>query len=143
MRILLPLLAAAAFLPAAAPSQAPPQAPPRDPTNTLPLTTTRTVRFTTDQGTWMSVDVSPDGSTLLFDHLGDIYTVPIAGGKATRILGGNSIDAQPRYSPDGRSIVFTSDRNGTDGTWIADADGRRPRLLAPGGHYPDWSPDGR
>jgi imidazolonepropionase-like amidohydrolase/Tol biopolymer transport system component len=115
----------------------------RDPTNTLPLVTTRTVRFTTDQGTWMSVDVSPDGSRLLFDHLGDIYTVPITGGKGTRIIGGNSIDAQPRFSPDGRSIVFTSDRNGTEGTWIADADGRRPRLISPGGHYPDWSPDGR
>ena len=117
--------------------------PRRDPTNTLPLVTTRTVRFTTDQGTWMSVDVSPDGSRIVFDHLGDIYTVPITGGKATRILGGNSIDGQPRFSPDGRSIVFTSDRNGTDGTWIADADGRRPRLVVAGGNYPDFTPDGR
>src|SRR6185369_8572405 len=84
----------------------------RDPTNTLPLVTTRTARFTTDEGTWMSVDVSPDGSTIAFDLLGDLYTVPIAGGKATRIVGGNSVDVQPHFSPDGKSIVFISDRGG-------------------------------
>src|SRR5687768_7616223 len=115
----------------------------RDPTNTLPLVTSRTARFTTDQGTWMSVDVSPDGSTIAFDLLGDIYTVPMAGGKATRIIGGNSVDLQPRFSPDGRSIVFISDRNGSDATWLADADGRRVRLLTNGGIYPVWTPDGR
>jgi imidazolonepropionase-like amidohydrolase/Tol biopolymer transport system component len=144
---LFPYIAAGSMLAASAVAQvpqSPDSGPPRrDPTNTLPTGPTRSIRFTTDQGTWMSVDVSPDGSRILFDHLGDIYTVPITGGKATRILGGNSIDAQPRFSPDGRSIVFTSDRNGTDGTWIADADGRRPRLVSPGGHYPDFTPDGR
>src|SRR5262249_43504638 len=77
------LLAALAFVPLLAmPAAVQGQ---RDPTSTLPLQTTRNVRFTTDQGTWMSVDVSPDGSTILFDLLGDLYTVPIAGGKATRI----------------------------------------------------------
>src|SRR6266566_1886222 len=58
----------------------------------------RRVEFTTDEGTWMSVDVSPDGRTILFDLLGDIYTLPIAGGKATRITSGLAFDAQPRYS---------------------------------------------
>jgi imidazolonepropionase-like amidohydrolase/Tol biopolymer transport system component len=115
----------------------------RDPTNTLPLVTSRTARFTTNEGTWMSVDVSPDGSTIIFDLLGDIYTMPIAGGKATRIIGGNSVDVQPRFSPDGRTIVFMSDRNGSDATWLADADGRRVRLLTNGGSYPTWTPDGR
>lgn len=118
-------------------------APARDRTNTLPLATTRTAKFTTDQGTWMSVDVSPDGSTILFDLLGDIYSVPIAGGEATRIVGGNSVDMHPRYSPDGRTIVFVSDRNGSDATWLADADGQRPRLLTAGGVYPAFTPDGR
>ena len=116
---------------------------PRDRTNTLPLVTARNVRFTASEGTWMSVDVSPDGSTILFDLLGDIYTVPIAGGKATRIIGGNSVDMHPRYSPDGRTIAFVSDRNGSDATWLADADGQRPRLLTNGGVYPAWTPDGR
>src|SRR5262245_60677857 len=103
---LLAVVAVSALLATPTASQTPPRSDSvrRDPTNTLPLVTTRTIRFTTDQGTWMSVDVSPDGSTIVFDLLGDIYTVPMSGGKATRILGGNSIDAQPRYSPDGKSI---------------------------------------
>src|SRR5687768_18390683 len=111
-----PALLAAAFVPASA-QNAPrtdSTAAPRDRTNTLPLVTSRTARFTTDQGTWMSVDVSPDGNTIAFDLLGDIYTVPMTGGKATRIIGGNAIDMQPRFSPDGRSLVFISDRNGSD-----------------------------
>ncbi len=143
-----PLLLASALLAAAAPAAAQNRTDSsavarRDATNTLPLVTSRTARFTTDQGTWMSVDVSPDGSTLVFDLLGDIYTVSMAGGKARRIIGGNSVDGQPRFSPDGRSLVFISDRNGADATWLADADGRRVRLLTNGGVYPVWTPDGR
>ncbi len=61
-----------------------------------------TVYFTTDEGTWMSLDVSPDGKTIVFDLLGDLYTVPIAGGTATRIVGGMSFESQPKFSPDGR-----------------------------------------
>ena len=49
----------------------------------------------------MSVDISPDGSTVVFDLLGDIYTVPIGGGAATRISDGMAWDAMPAYSPDG------------------------------------------
>src|SRR3972149_3575557 len=73
--------------------------PARDRTNTLPLVTSRTARFTTDEGTWMSVDVSPDGRTIVFDLLGDLYTLPITGGQATRITDGMAFDAQPRFSP--------------------------------------------
>jgi len=145
MRSAVAFLVVLAGLTSTVASQAPqrPDSGRRDPTNTLPLGTTRTARFTTDQGTWMSVDVSPDGGTVVFDLLGDIYTVPLAGGKATRIVSGNAIDVQPRYSPDGKSIVFLSDRGGTEATWIADADGRRPRLLTQGGSYPAFTPDGR
>ena len=144
----LPFLLVSALLAAATPADAQNRTDSsavtrRDPTNTLPLVTSRTARFTTDRGTWMSVDVSPDGSTIVFDLLGDIYTVPSAGGKATRIIGGNSVDMQPRFSPDGRSLVFISDRNGADATWLADVDGRRMRLLTNGGGYPVWTPDGR
>src|SRR3954466_676602 len=67
---------------------------------TLPLKTTRTVSFTTDEGTWISLDVSPDGRTIVFDLVGDLYTMPIGGGKATRITDGPAFDAQPRFSPD-------------------------------------------
>src|SRR6185436_8551168 len=82
---------------------------PRDPTNALPLKTTRVARFTTDEGTWMSLSVSPDGRTILFDLLGDLYTLPITGGKATRIMGGNPLDVHPTFSPDGEKIAFVSD----------------------------------
>src|SRR5687768_15221369 len=77
----------------------------------------------------MSVDVSPDGSTLLFDLLGDVYTLPISGGKARRLTSGMGWDVQPRFSPDGRSIAFVSDRSGAWKVWIANADGTNLRAI--------------
>jgi imidazolonepropionase-like amidohydrolase/Tol biopolymer transport system component len=114
--------------------------------NTLPLITTRTLKFATDQGTWMSVDLSPDGRTIVFDLLGDLYTLPAAGGKAARITSGQPFDAQPRWSPDGKHIVFTSDRNGSDNLWIVDADGSHPHAITRGQRdrylSPTYTPDG-
>src|SRR5262245_66507330 len=72
------------------------------------------VSFTTDEGTWMSLDVSPDGQTIVFDLLGDIYTLPIAGGEAKRIVGGMSLEAQPKFSPDGKLLFFTIDGRGAE-----------------------------
>src|SRR5690242_21606246 len=92
----------------------------RRPPATLVLEKAQTVEFTTDEGTWMSLDVSPDGRTIAFDLLGDIYTLPIEGGTAKRILGGMSFDSQPKFSPDGKSIAFVSDRSGVENLWIAD-----------------------
>ena len=84
----------------------------------------------------MNVDVSPDGRTIAFDLLGDIYTMPIAGGTPTRISSGLAFDMQPRFSPDGRLIAFTSDRGGGDNIWVMNADGigrarDHPRDLPP------------
>ncbi|MDH5588754.1 MAG: hypothetical protein OEZ37_01775, partial [Gemmatimonadota bacterium] len=59
-----------------------------DPDRGLPLEPARWARFTTSEGTWISLDVSPDGSTIVFDLLGDLYTIPAAGGTATRITQG-------------------------------------------------------
>ena len=119
---------------------------PRDPTNTLPLKTTRVARFTVDEGTWMSLSVSPDGRTVMFDLLGDIYTIPVTGGKATRLLGGNSMDVHPRFSPDGKRILFVSDRSGSDQLWVANADGSDPvqisRLTQGSMSFPVWLPVG-
>jgi Tol biopolymer transport system component/imidazolonepropionase-like amidohydrolase len=106
----------------------------------------RIVEFEAREGTWMSVDVSPDGQTLVFDLLGDVYAVPIGGGAGRALTSGPAWDAQPRFSPDGATIVFTSDRGGIENLWLMDADGSRPRALtSEKDNYvrnPAWSPDG-
>src|SRR5258708_28278611 len=103
-----------------------PPAPPQDTTkrdttkvklDALPLKMDRTVSFETSEGTWISLDVSPDGRTIVFELLGDLYTMPIAGGAATRITTGPGFDSQPRWSPDGKRIVFLSDRSGAENVW--------------------------
>lgn len=116
-----------------------------DTASALPITPVRTLRFTTDEGTWMSLDVSPDGRTILFDLLGDLYTVPIGGGDATRLTSGMAWDYMPRWSPDGSTIAFAMG----GGIWLVNADGSQPRLLKDqvGGSYAviavRWSPDAR
>ncbi len=106
----------------------------------------RKVEFTTDEGTWMDVDISPDGKTILFDLLGDIYRVGVAGGKATRVTSGPAWDYAPRYSPDGRTIVFCSDRGGNMNLWLMASDGSSPRALTEEKDAtlssPSWTPDG-
>src|ERR1700676_3584929 len=84
----------------------------------LPLKPTRKIQFTTDEGTWLSLDVSADGKTIVFDLLGDLYTLPIAGGEAKLIDGGMAFDSQPRFSPDGKWIAFISDREATENVYI-------------------------
>jgi Tol biopolymer transport system component len=112
----------------------------------LPLKPDRKIEFTVDEGSWLSLSVSPDGKTILFDLLGDLYTVPITGGAATRITSGLPFDSQPVFSPDGKRIAFTSDRDGGDNLWIANADGSEPKQLSKDkdGDFisPAWTPDG-
>lgn len=114
---------------------------------TLPLKTARTATFTTTKGTWMSLDVSPDGQTIVFDLLGDLYTMPIAGGKATRLTSGMGFDAQPRFSPDGKKITFISDRSGGENVWIMSLDKKDTTQLTKGNNNmyvsPEWTPDGQ
>ncbi len=105
------------------------------------------VTITTDEGTWMDLDVSPDGQNIVFDLLGDIYTIPIKGGKATTLATGKAWEIQPRYSPDGKQIAYTSDKDGGDNIWVMNSDGtnKHPitkenfRLL----NNPYWTPDGQ
>src|SRR5437660_4948458 len=96
----------------------------------LPLKPERKLDFTTDEGTWLSLDISPDGKTIAFDMLGDLYTLPIAGGEAKTITTGLAFDGQPKFSPDGKHIAFTTDRDGADNLWVANADGSGARQLS-------------
>ncbi len=113
----------------------------------LPLVATRAAKFASSKGTWMSLDVSPDGQTIVFDFLGDLYTLPIAGGTASPLTSGLAFDAQPRFSPDGRKVVFISDRSGGDNVWIQSLDGKDTTQVTKGNDAlmlsPEWTPDGK
>jgi Tol biopolymer transport system component len=114
----------------------------------LPLTPARHLRFDEQEATWASLDVSPDGQTIIFELLGDLYQLPIHGGEARCIVCGLPFDSQPTYSPDGSMIAFISDRSGNDNLWIAQADGSHPRPLSTLTDNsifisPAWSSDGK
>ncbi|HQX65924.1 MAG TPA: amidohydrolase, partial [Dokdonella sp.] len=108
---------------------------------------TRSVRFSTDEGTWLDLDVSPNGKSIAFSLLGDLYLLPIEGGKARRITQGAAWDVQPRFSPDGKEIAYTSDRGGGNNIWrmpVIGGEGTQVskedfRLL----NNPAWTPDGQ
>ena len=106
-----------------------------------------TIDLDIDQGTWMSLDVSPDGKTIAFDLLGDIYTLPMEGGEATNISSGLAWEFQPRFSPDGTRIAFTSDRAGGENIWLMNADGSDAQALTEETfrllNNPSWHPSGQ
>src|SRR5690606_35264375 len=142
------VLAGVATAPAAA--QGPPMMRPGGPggqrESPLPLNGSRKASFTATRGTWISLDVSPDGQTIVFDLLGDLYTMPITGGKAKRLTSGLAYDAQPRFSPDGKRIVFISDRSGGDNVWVMSLDMVDTIQVTQGNtsmyFSPEWMPDG-
>jgi Tol biopolymer transport system component len=124
----------------------------------LPLKSDKTLSFSIDEATWMSLDVSPDGDQLVIEVLGDLYLLPIDGGQATPLSTGMQFDSMPRFSPDGSQIAFISDRNGPDDLWImpaainndddSDADAQVPLKLTSSTWdtqltSPTWSPDGK
>ena len=120
----------------------------------LPLATTRKIEFTTDEATWLALDVAPDGKSIVFELLGDLYTLPIEGGEAKRLALSDTaqkdgdtpaFDSQPRFSPDGKWIAFLSDRDGNDNVWYAKTDGTEPKQLTRDNRIsfrsPTWTPD--
>jgi len=113
----------------------------------LTLTPTRKVEYSITEGTWVSLDVSPDGKTIVFDLVGHLYVMSIDGGKATAITSGMPFDSQPRFSSDGKRIVFVSDRSGSTNVWISNADGSNAKQITSDTNSmfmsPSWTPDGR
>lgn len=113
----------------------------------LPLESARQIQFTTDEGTWLSLDVTPDGGTIVFELLGDLYALDSSGGEARAITHGLAFDSQPAVSPDGERFAFVSDRSGNDNLWVADADGSNARQVSFRDDNtlfvsPAWAPDG-
>jgi len=105
------------------------------------------IEIDTETMTWSDVDISPDGETLVFHMLGDIYQVGIDGGDAVALTEDIAWSFQPRFSPDGEEIAFISDRGGAENVWIMQADGSEPVQVTDETehliHNPTWSPDGQ
>lgn len=112
-----------------------------------PKGSSKDLEFTTSEGTWMSLDVSPDRKTIVFDILGDIYTMSITGGEAKVLRSGFPYEVQPRYSPDGEKISFTSDAGGGDNIWTMNADGTNAKQVTKEDYKllnnAVWTPDGQ
>ena len=119
------------------------------------IETAKTATIDVTAGTWMNVDVSPDGTLLAFDLLGDLYVMPVAGGEARAVTSGLAWDMQPRFSPDGHWLAFTSDRAGGDNIWVIRADAQAGQSAQESGlrqitqesfrllNSPAWTPDGK
>lgn len=115
---------------------------------TLPMKPARRVKIDTDEGTWLSPDISPDGQTIVFELLGDLYALPAKGGPAKALSSGMAFDSQPVFSPDGRKIAFVSDRSGSENIWLMSADGSKPWQLSLNDDNapltsPAWNADGK
>jgi Tol biopolymer transport system component len=112
----------------------------------LPIKPDRFYDLETNTGTWMSLDVSPDGQKIVFDLLGDLYMIPISGGKASRITKGMAFDSNPRFSPDGKSLVYTSDSSGGNNIWIRDIETNDSTQITKEKDlqtaFADWTKDG-
>lgn len=104
------------------------------------------VQFTLNEGTWMNLDLSPDGKNIVFDLLGDIFIMPAEGGAAKPLREGYAYEVQPRFSPDGKKISFTSDAGGGDNIWVMNVDGSEARQVTNEDfrllNNASWTPDG-
>ncbi|CAD5273585.1 MULTISPECIES: amidohydrolase family protein [unclassified Imperialibacter] len=113
----------------------------------LPLDSLRTIPIEVNEGSWIHLDVSPDGKTIVFELLGDIYTLPMAGGRASRLTKDIAFDSQPRFSPDGKEIVFISDASGGENVYVMTLADTTKRQLTEGNNNvfqsPEWTPDGQ
>lgn len=139
----LPMLAPAAQT--GTPVDATPRTQP--PGQTLPMKPTRRIAFETREASWASLSLSPDGRTIAFDILGDIYVMPVSGGRAKPIARGMAFETQPVFSPDGKWLAFVSDRSGSENLWVMRPDGSGARQISFRDEVspitsPAWSADG-
>ena len=116
--------------------------------DTLPLSSDETIEFTTEQVTWLSLDIAPNGQQMVIEVLGNLYTLPIEGGLAKPLTSGMAFDSQPKYSPDGRQIVFISDRSGSEELWLLELATNTTKRLSKSTDRtefasPIWSNDGQ
>jgi len=113
----------------------------------LPLEPGRTFEFDLTEGSWIALDVSPDGQQLVFDFLGDLYTMPMTGGEATHLTSGMQFDSQPRFSPDGKKVIYISDESGGENVWTVELESKEKKQITKGNsnsyQSPEWSPDGK
>jgi len=100
--------------------------------------------------------LSPDGKWIAFvvtevdkaanKMNSDIYLIPAIGGEPRKLTSSPSSDANPRWSPNGKTIAFVSGRSGDSQVWLIDIDGGEARQLtklSTGASNPVWSPDGK
>lgn len=79
---------------------------------------------------WMrDCTISPDGTTIAFTYKGDIYTVPVSGGRAMQLTSHPAYDTAPVWSPDSKKIAFASDRMGSLDVFIVSREGGVPQRL--------------
>ncbi|NQY17825.1 MAG: PD40 domain-containing protein, partial [Alteromonas sp.] len=104
------------------------------------------VTIKTNETTWSSLDVAPNGEFMVFDMLGDLYKVNMNGGDATPLTQDFAWNIHPSISPDGKHIAFISDKDGLSNVWVMDIDGSNLRQVTKEKsnliHSPKWSPDG-
>jgi TolB protein len=92
------------------------------------------------------LDISPDGKQVVFYAHQDtpkptaIFKINIDGTGVTRLTSDGHMDTLPVFSPDGKKILYMSDRlsPGSFDTWIMDADGSHQRVLIKGAFAPNW-----